>query len=59
MICEACKICEVCNGKGYVIEKGRELACSECQGQGEYDIANIGNAQNLKDRTPLISQSLT
>ncbi len=52
-------ICEVCNGKGYVIEKGREQACSECQGRGEYDIANIDNPQNPEDRTPLIFQSLT
>lgn len=28
-------VCDVCNGKGYVIEKGRELPCAECQGQGE------------------------
>jgi DnaJ-class molecular chaperone len=44
-------ICEVCNGKGYVIEKGRELACSECQGRGEYHLSNIANPQNLEDRT--------
>ena len=31
-------VCAVCNGKGYVIEKGRELACSECQGRGEYPL---------------------
>lgn len=31
-------VCAVCNGKGYVIEKGREMACSECQGRGEYPL---------------------
>jgi len=45
-------ICAVCNGKGYVIEKGREQACSECQGRGEYLLSNIvGIPQNLEDRT--------
>ena len=29
-------ICITCNGKGYVIEKERELPCQECQGRGEY-----------------------
>lgn len=29
-------VCAVCNGKGYVVEKNKELACSECQGRGEY-----------------------
>jgi RecJ-like exonuclease len=28
-------VCVACNGKGYVIEKQRELVCSECQGRGE------------------------
>ena len=28
-------VCVVCNGKGYVIEKQRELVCSECKGRGE------------------------
>ncbi len=28
-------VCLVCNGKGYVIEKQRELVCNECQGRGE------------------------
>ena len=28
-------VCVACNGKGYVIEKHRELVCSECQGRGE------------------------
>ena len=43
-------ICEVCNGKGYVIEKGRDLACRECQGKGEYCLSNISNLQKLEDR---------
>lgn len=29
-------VCAACNGKGYVVEKGRDLSCSECQGRGEY-----------------------
>jgi DnaJ-class molecular chaperone len=29
-------VCIVCNGKGYVTEKERELPCQECQGRGEY-----------------------
>jgi DnaJ-class molecular chaperone len=29
-------VCEVCNGKGYVVEKHRESVCSECLGRGEY-----------------------
>lgn len=29
-------VCMACNGKGYVIEKGKELPCQECQGRGEY-----------------------
>ena len=29
-------VCSACNGKGYVVEKGKELACSECQGRGEH-----------------------
>jgi DnaJ-class molecular chaperone len=29
-------VCIACNGKGYVIEKNRELPCQECQGRGEY-----------------------
>jgi hypothetical protein len=29
-------VCVACNGKGYVVEKGRESHCSECQGRGEY-----------------------
>jgi DnaJ-class molecular chaperone len=44
-------ICVVCNGKGYVIEKGRDLACRECQGQGEYRRSNKGNPENLENRT--------
>ena len=31
-------VCAVCNGKGYVVEKGRELPCSECQGRGEFPL---------------------
>lgn len=31
-------VCAVCNGKGYVIERGRESTCSECQGRGEYPL---------------------
>jgi len=31
-------VCDACNGKGYVVEKGRELICSECQGRGEFPI---------------------
>lgn len=31
-------VCVACNGKGYVIEKGIELSCSECQGRGEYPL---------------------
>lgn len=48
---EAEMICEVCNGKGYVIEKNREQACRECQGRGEYRLSNIRNPQNQEDRT--------
>jgi len=44
-------VCEVCNGKGYVIEKGRELVCRECQGRGEYRLSNIVNPQDREDRT--------
>jgi hypothetical protein len=52
-------ICEVCNGKGYIIEEGRELACRECQGRGEYlPLSGTGNTQNLEDRAKLLSQSL-
>lgn len=43
-------ICEVCNGKGYVIENGRDLVCRECQGHGEYRLSDIGNPQKLEDR---------
>jgi len=28
-------VCVACNGKWYVIEKQRELVCSECKGRGE------------------------
>ena len=33
-------VCVVCNGKGYVVEKHRELVCSECQGRGECFLCN-------------------
>jgi len=29
-------VCIDCNGKGYVIEKDRDLVCKGCQGHGEY-----------------------
>ena len=29
-------VCIDCNGKGYVIEKERDLVCKGCQGHGEY-----------------------
>jgi RecJ-like exonuclease len=28
-------VCIICNGKGYIVEKEKELACPECQGRGE------------------------
>lgn len=31
-------VCVACNGKGYVVEKGKELSCPECQGRGEYPL---------------------
>ena len=41
-------VCIVCNGKGYVTEKERELPCQECQGRGEYlffESSNLPNCQ--------------
>ena len=35
-------VCVACNGKGYVIEKQRELVCSECQGRGECFLCDSG-----------------
>lgn len=28
-------VCMICNGKGYIVEKGKEISCPECQGRGE------------------------
>jgi DnaJ-class molecular chaperone len=46
-------VCAVCNGKGYVIEKDRELVCNECQGRGEFffTIAIDTGNRNLKKIT--------
>ena len=38
-------VCMDCNGKGYVIEKGRELVCKECRGHGEYLILDSDRPQ--------------
>ena len=40
-------VCMVCNGKGYVIEKGKELPCQECQGRGEYLLFESSKLPNL------------
>lgn len=43
-------VCIVCNGKGYVIEKGKELPCQECQGRGEYLFLESSNLPNLESQ---------
>ena len=43
-------VCLGCNGKGYVIEKGREAVCKECQGRGEY-ISFAGDAPQKQEST--------
>lgn len=43
-------VCSACNGKGYVVEKGRELPCSECQGRGEYILGDSLSLSNLESR---------
>jgi len=35
-------VCMICNGKGYIIDKGKEVACPECQGRGEDFVFNSG-----------------
>ena len=49
-------VCVVCNGKGYVIEKHRELVCSECQGRGECFLCDsnmhIGPSAKIALRPP-------
>jgi len=48
-------VCIVCNGKGYVTEKERELPCQECQGRGEYFFLRAPACQtvNLKNAAKL------
>jgi DnaJ-class molecular chaperone len=41
-------VCIDCNGKGYVIEKERELVCKECHGHGEYSFSDSVSDQNPK-----------
>ena len=41
-------VCIVCNGKGYVTEKERELPCQECQGRGEYIFFESPNLSNCE-----------
>jgi RecJ-like exonuclease len=41
-------ICIICNGKGYIIEKGKEVACPECQGRGEDLDFNNGRLPELE-----------
>jgi DnaJ-class molecular chaperone len=48
-------VCAVCNGKGYVIEKHRELVCNECQGRGECFL--IDHDRNHKQEAPQIHEA--
>jgi uncharacterized protein (DUF779 family) len=48
-------VCVVCNGKGYVIEKHRELVCDECQGRGECFL--IDNDRNHKQKPQEVLQA--
>ena len=41
-------VCMICNGKGYIIEKGKEVACPECQGRGEDLGFNSGKPPRLE-----------
>jgi DnaJ-class molecular chaperone len=41
-------VCIDCNGKGYVIEKDRELVCKECQGHGEYFFSDSDKLQKVE-----------
>jgi DnaJ-class molecular chaperone len=43
-------VCAACNGKGYVIERGRESTCSECQGRGEYPLYESIKLSNFDSR---------
>jgi RecJ-like exonuclease len=43
-------VCAVCNGKGYVVEKNKEAACSECQGRGEYLLFDNAQLPGLEAR---------
>ena len=40
-------ICIICNGKGYITEKGKEVVCPECQGRGEDLVSNSGKPPKL------------
>ena len=41
-------VCIVCNGKGYIIEKDKEVACPECQGRGEDFVDEGGKALHAR-----------
>ena len=41
-------VCIVCNGKGYIIEKNKEMPCPECQGRGEDLVFNSGKPPRLE-----------
>lgn len=44
---EANMVCILCNGKGYIVEKNREMPCPECQGRGENMIFEGGGPPNF------------
>lgn len=52
-------VCAVCNGKGYVVEKGKELHCSECQGRGEYPIFDSIKLPGLESQERRDAHSLS
>jgi DnaJ-class molecular chaperone len=45
-------VCLGCNGKGYVVEKGREVVCMECQGRGEYIPFAVAAPPKQESRPP-------
>jgi len=54
-------VCVACNGKGYVVEKGKELSCPDCQGRGEYprlDSLKLTDLDYLEGRVPKFSAAL-
>lgn len=41
-------VCFACNGKGYVRINDRELPCYECQGRGEFPVADADRQKALE-----------